>query len=481
MTTSSAIAQWVEENLRVPPSHLQRISKRYDRIDLMIQSKKLMEAVLESIPVGIEVVDANGTVVYINRCFETLSGINRHTRLGKNIFNTNPTGILAQALKSQTGIHDVLTFARESKVGAIGNASAIFSDGKLIGAITALREVSEVIHLARKYAQVIYTPPKLPEQEVPKYNFSDIIGSCRETAETVRLAKKVATSDATVLLEGENGTGKELFAHSIHAGSSRFNKPFLRINCAAIPENLLESELFGYEHGAFTGASKSKAGIFELANEGSLFLDEIGDMSLLLQSKLLRVLQEHEIRRLGGSKTISVDVRIIAATNRDLKQMVVKGAFREDLYYRLNVFSLRIPALRERIDDIEALSHHFIAKHNLRSKKHIEGIETEALDAFYHHRWPGNVRELESVIEYAIIATDNHMIGVNDIKAKIPISQAPKCQTALLTIDEMERRMIERALELFGDSMDGKKQAAAALGISVATLYNKLRKNRLDA
>ena len=481
MAASSAIAQWVEQNLRVPPSHLQRISKRYDRIDLMIQSKKLMEAVLESIPVGIEVVDANGTVVYINRCFETLSGINRNTRLGKNIFDTNPNGILAQALKSQTGIHDVLTFARESKVGAIGNASAIFSDGKLIGAITALREVSEVMHLARKYAQVIYTPPKLPEREIPKYNFSDIIGSSKATTETVRLAKKVATSDATVLLEGENGTGKELFAHSIHAGSSRFNKPFLRINCAAIPENLLESELFGYEHGAFTGASKSKAGIFELAHEGSLFLDEIGDMSPLLQAKLLRVLQEHEIRRLGGSKTISVDVRIIAATNRDLKQMVLKGVFREDLYYRLNVFSLRIPSLRERIDDIEELSHHFIAKHNLRFKKHIRGIETEALDAFCQYLWPGNVRELENVIEYAIIATDSDMIGVNDIKAKIQTPQAPKNQSVMLTIEEMEKRMIEKALKIYGDTMEGKKQAASALGISLATLYNKLRKSRSNA
>ncbi len=475
-STSSAIAQWVEQNLRVPSSHLQRVSQKYYNLELIMQSKILMEAVLECIPVGIEVVDENGTIVYINKNFETLSGVKRNIKLGKNIFDTNPTGVLAQALKSQTEIYDVLTFAQESKVGAFGNASAIFSEGKLIGAIAALRDVSEIIHLARKYAQVIYTPPKLPDTEVPKYTFSDIVGSSKAIGKAVQLSKKVATTDVTVLLEGENGTGKELFAHSIHAGSSRFKKPFLKINCAAIPENLLESELFGYEHGAFTGASKFKAGIFELADDGSLFLDEIGDMPIMLQAKLLRVLQEREIRRLGGSKTISVDVRIIAATNKDLKQMVAKGLFREDLYYRLNIFSIMIPSLRERIDDLEELSMYFIAKHNQKLKKHIEGIKPEVLEALCQYQWPGNVRELENVIEYAMITTENVFIGLDDIKTRVPIPKTYKGIPTILTIEEMERHMIERALEIYGDSLEGKKQAASALGISLATLYNKLRK-----
>ena len=280
----------------------------------------------------------------------------------------------------------------------------------------------------------------------------------------------------TVLIEGENGTGKELIAHSIHDSSNRSNNPFFRVNCAAIPEQLLESEFFGHEKGAFTGASKTKVGIFELVNGGTLFLDEIDDMPLLLQSKLLRVLQEGEFRRIGGSETIRVDVRIITATNRDLKQMVSKGDFQEDLYYRINVITLRVPSLRERGEDILELANFFIKKYNKKFRKTIQGLEQSAVRALYVHHWPGNVRELENVIEYAILTTDTAMLSLENIMVKIPTSINPNNTDEIIPLHEMENQLIRKAIHIYGDSLEGKKQAAQALGISLATLYNKLKK-----
>src|ERR1700689_3682432 len=242
-----------------------------------------------------------------------------------------------------------------------------------------------------------------------------IIGSSPGIAELYAILERVADTPTTVLITGESGTGKELVAGALHEHSSRKDKPFIKVNCAAIPKELIESELFGYERGAFTGAVSSKPGRFELANGGTLFLDEIGEIPIEMQVKLLRALQESEFERVGGIKTIRVDVRLVAATNRDLKKLIAGGTFREDLFYRLNVVPIRLPALRERAVDIPLLVDHFLGKFNERLKKHVAGTEPEALDVLASYPWPGNIRELENVIERAVLFCDTQKLRAEDL------------------------------------------------------------------
>jgi nitrogen regulation protein NR(I) len=246
-----------------------------------------------------------------------------------------------------------------------------------------------------------------------------IIGSSAGIADLYAVLERVSDTPTTVLLTGESGTGKELVARALHAHSSRNDKPFIKVNCAAIPKELIESELFGYERGAFTGAVSSKPGRFELANGGTLFLDEIGEIPVEMQVKLLRALQESEFERVGGIKTIHVDVRLVAATNRDLKKLLASGNFREDLFYRLNVVPIRLPALRERAGDIPELALHFLSKFNERLKKHVTGVEPEALEALSAYTWPGNIRELENVIERAVLFCDGQRLRAADLSPEV--------------------------------------------------------------
>ncbi len=242
-----------------------------------------------------------------------------------------------------------------------------------------------------------------------------IIGSSQGIAELYAILERVADTPTTVLITGESGTGKELVARALHEHSSRKDKPFIKVNCAAIPKELIESELFGYERGAFTGAVASKPGRFELANGGTLFLDEIGEIPIEMQVKLLRALQESEFERVGGIKTIRVDVRLVAATNRDLKKLIAAGSFREDLFYRLNVVPIRLPALRERTGDIPLLAEHFLAKFNERLRKKVEGLDADATEVLVQYPWPGNIRELENVIERAVLFCDESKLHAKDL------------------------------------------------------------------
>jgi nitrogen regulation protein NR(I) len=251
-----------------------------------------------------------------------------------------------------------------------------------------------------------------------------IIGQSAQILELYAVLERVADTPTTVLVTGESGTGKELVARALHAQSSRRDKPFIKVNCAAIPKELIESELFGYERGAFTGAVASKPGRFELANGGTLFLDEIGEIPLEMQVKLLRALQESEFERVGGIKTIRVDVRLIAATNRDLKKLKAQGAFREDLFYRLNVVPIQLPALRERTSDIPHLVEHFLAKFNDRLKKNVAGVDPEAMDVLVSYPWPGNIRELENVIERAVLFCDTARLGLSALPPEVRGSHA---------------------------------------------------------
>jgi len=303
--------------------------------------------------------------------------------------------------------------------------------------------------------------------------------------------ERVADTPTTVLLTGESGTGKELVARALHSHSSRSEKPFIKVNCAAIPKELIESELFGYERGAFTGAVSSKPGRFELANGGTLFLDEIGEIPVEMQVKLLRALQESEFERVGGIKTIRVDVRLVAATNRDLKKLLASGSFREDLFYRLNVVPIRLPALRERAGDIPALVEHFLGKFNERLKKSVTGVEPDALDALSAYAWPGNIRELENVIERAVLFCDGQKLRAQDLSPEVrgplaapllPLTDAD-LQAALaaegglkehvkVAMSRLERELVGHALSQTGGNVT---HAARLLKISRKGLQLKMK------
>jgi formate hydrogenlyase transcriptional activator len=319
----------------------------------------------------------------------------------------------------------------------------------------------------------------LEEEVRTEHEFGDIVGESPALLSVLKKVETVAPTDSTVLVYGETGTGKELIARAVHDLSPRKGRTFVKLNCAAIPSGLLESELFGHERGAFTGAIAQKIGRFELANGGTLFLDEVGDISLELQSKLLRVLQEQEFERLGGTRTIKVNVRLVAATNRDLAKMVADKDFRSDLYYRLNVFPLVLPPLRERLDDIPRLVRHFTQRFARRMGRRIETISTAVMDALVRYPWPGNVRELQNVIERAVILSQGSTLMVS--LADLQVTPAQTATTAVKTkapvkLIEAEREHILSALTATGWVVGGVKGAAARLGMNRTTLQKKMLK-----
>ena len=305
--------------------------------------------------------------------------------------------------------------------------------------------------------------------------FEQIIGNSSALEAVLEQVERVAPTDSTVIIQGETGTGKELIAHAIHNLSSRCGRPFVRLNCAAIPLDLLESELFGHEKGAFTGAIAQKIGRFELADKGTLFLDEIGDIPPALQPKLLRVLQEQEFERLGSTRTHQVDVRLVAATNRDLEEMVNHGQFRSDLYYRLNVFPIQLPPLRERREDIPALVTHFVERFGRRMSREIDQIPPETMSALSSYRWPGNIRELQNLIERAVILSNGGVLP-NPLPPAGTRGIAIASAAPVTTLKDSERTLILRTLEDVSWIIGGPKGAAAKLGLKRTTLIHKMQK-----
>jgi transcriptional regulator with GAF, ATPase, and Fis domain len=328
-----------------------------------------------------------------------------------------------------------------------------------------------------EYATVTY-----PEADPPDRRFNRIIGNSAALESVLDQVKQVAPTDSTVLIEGETGTGKELIAHAIHNASQRCGRAFIKLNCAAIPLDLLESELFGHEKGAFTGAIAQKMGRFEMADKGTLFLDEVGDIPSALQPKLLRVLQEQEFERLGSGRTHRVDVRLVAATNRDLVKMVARGQFRSDLYYRLNVFPILLPALRERCEDIPALVTHFVKLFSRRMGKQIDSIPSETMAAFQWYSWPGNIRELQNLVERAIILSRDGVLPNPLHKRRtgpiIVSLQQTQGLPSSMTSEDYDRGLIVETLEQVGWIVGGPRGAAAKLGLKRTTLLAKMR--RLD-
>ncbi len=362
------------------------------------------------------------------------------------------------------GYRKVKTFAQADLdlLSQISNQISLALDNALAyGRVTASRDLLE--------DQRLYLESEIRSE----YNFEDIVGKSPALRKVLDQIAIVAPTDSTALLHGETGTGKELVARAIHSLSPRKDRTFVRLNCAAIPSGLVESELFGHEKGAFTGALMQKKGRFELADHGTLFLDEIGDISLELQPKLLRALQEHEFERLGSTKTIHVNVRVIAATHRDLQDMIAKGQFREDLFYRLNDFPVEVPPLRERREDIPLLVHYFASRLAARMRKHIKSIPKPAMEALIAAPWPGNIRELENFIERAVILTqsDELNVPISELKRSAVLSSAPAS-----TFHDAERQTIIDALKAASGRIAGSGGAAERLGLKRTTLQNKMRR-----
>jgi len=347
-------------------------------------------------------------------------------------------------------------------------------------------EIKLVVQRAMDYQSLQTENVLLQKQLKTKYRFKNLIGDSDLMQQVFQFIEKIAATTSTVLICGESGTGKELVAKAIHYNSDRKDEPMIPVNCGAIPEDLLESELFGYEKGAFTGALKTRIGRFELADRGTIFLDEIGDMSPALQVKILRVLQEHEFERVGGVKSIKVDIRIVAATHRDLEKAVKQGTFREDLYYRLNVIPIIIPPLRERTSDIPLLTHHFMKKFNRGKKQNIKGVSQESMNALFRYRWPGNVRELENIIERMVTLKGEGIIEKEDLPEKllgsgwsdgIPSLEIPESGLSFNTaVSEFEKELMLRALNKTNWI---KNRAAKLLQLKRTTLIEKMKKIQL--
>ncbi|MCX6833249.1 MAG: sigma-54 dependent transcriptional regulator [candidate division Zixibacteria bacterium] len=324
----------------------------------------------------------------------------------------------------------------------------------------------------------------LREELAQSLGFAQIIGASEKMVEVSRLVQKVAPSDTAVLLTGESGTGKELFARAIHSLSGRKNKPYITINCAAIPGELLENELFGSERGAFTSSHARKMGKFEIADGGTVFLDEIGDLEFSLQAKLLRVLQDHSFERLGGNKPIEVDVRVIAATNQNLQEAIGKQKFREDLFYRLSVFPIHIPPLRERQDDIVPLANHFVEKYSRRMKKGEKSLSREAIVILERYHWPGNVRELENTIERSIILAEGKKIKPEHLAIRLPSSEDIRLRegAGLREVGQYAQAQAERGMivRVLGQTHGNKRKTAEILKIDYTTLFEKIKKYTID-
>jgi transcriptional regulator with PAS, ATPase and Fis domain len=434
---------------------------------------------------GCLVVDMEARVVMINDRYAARLGVDPVEVIGEEIETFIPNSLMREVVT--TGKPIILEiFETHGQDFVVIRMPVRDEQGKMVGAMAfALFSALEALDpIFRRFsalrAELALAYRKLAEARRPKYTFSSFIGNSASALEAKRLARRAALLNAPLLLHGETGTGKELLAHAIHAGGYLVEGPFVAVNMAAIPENLMEAEFFGVSPGAYTGAErKARPGKFELADGGTLFLDEIGDLPLSLQSKLLRVLQDQEFEALGSNRVIRVDVRILAATSRDLKTMVADGRFRRDLFYRLNVLNIPLPPLRERLEDLGLLCEHLLEKSGLQNGNPGRELSPEAMELLKCHAWPGNVRELQNVLERAMLNTDSHVLEVSDFKELEMIprdlkggeSSLPSGGTLAQALAEAERKILESTLAVCRGNVI---EAARRLGIGRATFYRRM-------
>lgn len=449
---------------------------------------ELYENILDDFYYSIVIVDKEGYILKLNRAYCNFLGVTESEAIGKHcaevIENTRMHIIV------KTGKQEIGDVQHIKGTNTIADRMPIFKNGKLIAGVGTLI-FKDIVDLDTYVKRVnkMESEFDLFKKELKKalgseYTFRMIIGESESMRQVKNLAKKVASSKSNVLLLGESGTGKELFAHAIHNESSRVDYPLIKINCAAIPPELLESELFGYEAGAFTGAKKGgKPGKFELADKSTIFLDEIGEMPLNMQAKLLRVIQEKEVERIGGITSKKIDVRIVAATNQNLEEMVKNKKFREDLYYRLNVISIRIPPLRERKEDIPIITKRLIKKLSKEMDHYVSEVSEDAMNCLKQYSWPGNVRELQNVIERAFNIMDKEaMVMVEHLPYFLTKNNnVKKVHTKEMTLkeilDEVEKEEIKKCLKR---TKGNKMKTAKTLGISRTSLYEKIEKYGLE-
>jgi PAS domain S-box-containing protein len=448
-------------------------------------ARNLLEAVIEATEDAISVADENGNTIMVNPAYTRITGLPKDAVINKPVTVDIAEGesMHLKILRTGKPVRNVRMKVGPARKEVIVNVAPIFIDGKVRGSVGTIQDISEIMALTEELAQA----RKLIRQLKARYTWVDIIGTSPALAAAKEQALRAAETPATVLLRGESGTGKELFAHAIHNASSRLKGQFVRVNCAALSEDLLESELFGYVEGAFTGALRGgKKGLFEEANGGTIFLDEIGEISIALQRKLLRVLQEREIVRVGSAVPVMIDVRVIAATNANLEQKIKEGSFRGDLYYRLNVLPIVIPALRKIKEDIPLMVNHIIFKLNQDYGRQVEKITDEAMGALKEYDWPGNVRELENVIGRAMISMKPAERTIEVVH--LPLFECERISQIILgaagspvqplnqAIAEAEKAAIERALN---ETKGNREQAAKLLGTAVRNLYYKIRKYKI--
>jgi len=431
--------------------------------------EKRFQVVLDSVSDGILSINEEGDLTTINRVARKMLGLDERELTGHNLRDLElPDSSLLACLDGQVYHNLKRSLSRGTKRFQYLASGEVIRDSKerIVGAVEVLRDLRGLREAANAAASA------------PQVTFADMVGQSPPLRGAIAFAEKIAPTDGVVSIRGESGTGKELFASAIHVASGCIG-PFLPVNCAALPENLLESELFGYVGGAFSGAKKEgRAGLFEAARDGTIFLDEIAEMPAALQAKMLRVVQDGKLRRIGSNEEITVNARVITATNRDLEQLVRQGQFREDLFYRINLFPVHIPPLRERLEDIPLLAEHFLFQVNARLGLHARALTQEALEKLKGHRWPGNVRELRNVIERAAILSGREEIGAESIRFSFEVGAAPpggeeEMRESLAgQIERLERRVIGEALRL----APSKRQAAKLLGLSHTGLLKKLKK-----
>ncbi|MEJ5376486.1 MAG: sigma 54-interacting transcriptional regulator [bacterium] len=432
-----------------------------------------LRSILESLPVGVITLDRDWRITSFNRAASEITGYTAKEVLGWRCYELFKSPVcqrdcpIERALSCSVSVYDrEVTFLNRNhrRVTVLVNATPLRdAEGRVIGGLETLRDISALEWMRQELAL--------------NYDYSHIVGQSEAMQQVYRRMEQVSRTDTTVLILGESGTGKELVARAIHHNSERKDHPFIAVNCSALPESILESELFGHVRGAFTGAIRDKVGRFEMANGGTLFLDEVGELSPSVQIKLLRVLQEREFQRVGDIRTMRVDIRLIAATNKNLRAQMEAGLFREDLYYRLHVFPIELPPLRARLEDLPMLVNHFIEKFNHQMGRRVRGLSGEAMDAMYSYSWPGNIRELENAIEHAFVHSKGVIIQLEDLPKHVlegPTKQgAPTPTNRETAVESFERDLILRHLK---EASWRRALAAKRLGISPVTLWRKMKK-----
>ncbi|NLW07315.1 MAG: sigma 54-interacting transcriptional regulator, partial [Clostridia bacterium] len=463
-----SVIRALEEALRVLSVRQQEMAKFQE-----------MKAVLDFNSEGIVAFDADKTITAFNPVAARLLGRAPEEAIGQQAGDVFPPTLMPIITRvwhtGQAGLGELLALgSRQGSRQAVINCIPVLVEGRVKGMVITMQDARHLQKMEQKIRRNLGS-----HGHVARYSFADIIGESEVIRETIKKAKKYGEVDSTVLIYGETGCGKEIFAQAIHGVSSRREGPFVAINCAALPENLLESELFGYVEGAFTGARKGgKSGLFELAHNGTLFLDEIGEMSERLQARVLRVLEEGQVMRLGADRLLPVDVRIIAATNRDLQQMVQDKTFREDLYYRIHVLTLKIPPLRERQEDIALLLDYFITKYCRKFNKNIHEVEAGVIELLKCYHWPGNVRELKNTAERLVLLTEGTVL--TEAKAREILQEQGFHQLDLHvakddSLEKAEQLLIEKVLRETGGN---RSEAARRLGIGRTTLWRKLKEKK---